>query len=243
MKVRTIATAAVLAVLLGAGNAPAAEGLAGRFAIAAQVGTQSEISGDLLRSGQGTVADRAATFDAVRYRDVYAPKVRVQGLLGYGVSDKVELVLRGGWYKSKGTGVSAGTLDGKELFAYFTDYEEGGVDLAPRYYIAYRTRLKSYVAPVAGLRWSKSVYADYSIPDAGIAVLNVPFNKKTTVPVFGLDIGVSFDLTTNLFLALDSGIRWQGAATGASALPGLGSIDESEGRWTAPVMFSLGARF
>jgi len=243
MKARTIATAAVLTVLLGAGHAPAAEGIAGRFAIAAQVGTQSEISGDLLRSGQGTIVDRPVTFDSVRYRDVYAPKVRVQGFLGYGVSERVEMVLRGGWYKSDGTGVSAGSLDGKELFAYFTDYEEGSVELAARYYIASNTRLKSWIAPVAGVRWSKAVYASYSIPDAGSAVLNVPFNRDGTVGVFGLDIGVSFDLTTNLFIGLDSGIRWQGAPTGANELPGLGSIDESEGRWTAPVLFSLGARF
>lgn len=243
MKAGTIATAAVLAVLLGAGNVLAAEGLAGRFAIAGQVGTQTEISGELLRSGQGTIAGRPVTIDSSRYRDVYAPKVRVQGFLGYGVSERVELVLRGGWYKSDGTGVSAGDLAGKELFAYFTDYEEGSVELAARYYIAFRTKLKSYIAPVAGVRWSKSVYASYSIPDAGTAVLDVPFNEKTTVGAFGLDIGVSYDLTESLFIGLDSGIRWQGAPTAAGAYPGLGSVDQSESRWTAPVLFSLGVRF
>lgn len=243
MKARRIATAAVLTVLLGAGLASAAEGIAGRFAIAAQVGTQSEISGNLMASAQGTVSVVPASFNSVEYQDVFAPDLRVQGLLGYGVSERVEMVLRGGWYRTDGTGVAAGTVGEGDVFAYFTEYEEWGLELAARYYIAHRSRLKSYVAPVAGLRSSKNIYVDYSIPQAGTAVLNVPFSKDTTVAVFGLDIGVSFDLTDNLFIALDSGIRWQGASSDANALPALTAVDDSESRWTAPVLFSLGLRF
>lgn len=243
MKARRIATAAGLAVVLGAGPASAAEGIAGRFAIAAQVGTQSEIGGDLVRSGQGTVSVFPVTFESVSYRNVYEPKVRVQGLLGYGVSEKVEIVLRGGWYESEGAGVDAGGFANGDLFAYFSDYEEWGIEVAARYYLSHRSRLKSYIAPVAGLRSTNAVYTDFNLPAVGSAVLNVPFSDETTVPVFGLDIGVSFDLTENLFLALDSGIRWQGASSDANALPSLSAIDDSEGRWTAPVLFSLGVRF
>jgi hypothetical protein len=242
MKARRIATASVLAVLL-AGAAHAAEGVGGRVAIAAQVGTQSELGGDLVSGGQGTLAGLDATFNSVKYKNVYAPKVRLQGFIGYGVANRVEIVLRGGYYKSTGTGVSAGTLAGKDLFAFFTDYEEGSAEVAGRFYVAWRPRLKSWIAPVAGLRWSKSIYASYSIPDAGSAVLNVPFSKKSTVPVLGLDLGVSFDLTENLFVGIDSGLRWQGAPADANALSSLPTIDDSTGRWTAPVMASLGVRF
>ena len=242
MKARRIATASVLAVLL-AGAAHAAEGVGGRIAVPAQVGTQSELGGDLISSGQGTLAGLDATFRSVKYKDVYAPKVRVQGWVGYGVADRVEIVLRGGYYKSKGTGVSAGTFAGKDLFAFFTDYQEGNAEVAARFYVAWRPRLKSWVAPVAGLRWTKSVAVSYSIPDAGSAVLNVPFSEKSTVPVLGLDIGVSFDLTENVFIGIDSGLRWQGAPTDANALSTLPTVDDSTGRWTAPVMASLGVRF
>jgi hypothetical protein len=242
MKARRIATASVLVALL-AGAAHAAEGVGGRFAIAAQVGTQSELGGDLLSSGQGTLAGLDATFKSVKYKDLYAPDVRVQGWVGYGVSTRVEVVLRGGYYKSDGAGISAGTFAGKDLFAFFTDYEEGNAEVAGRFYIAYRPRLKSWIAPVAGLRWSKAIYASYSIPDAGSAVLNVPFTNESTVPVFGLDIGVSFDLTEKLFIGIDSGLRWQGAPSDANALPGLPTIDDSTSRWSAPVMASLGVRF
>lgn len=242
MKARRIATAAVLTVLL-AGVASAAEGIAGRFAIAAQVGTQSELGGDILADGQGTIADRPVVFESVRYKDVYEPKARYQGFLGYGVSESVEMVLRGGYYKSKGTGIKAGTLDGRDLFAFFPDYEEWNLEIAARYYIEHRSRLKSWVAPVVGLRSSKELVVSYSIPDVGTAILNVPFSNASTVPVFGLDIGVSFDLTPNLLVGLDSGLRWQGGPKGANSLPGLETVDDSTGRWTAPVMLSLGVRF
>ncbi len=242
MKARRVATASVLAVLVG-GAAQAAEGVGGRVAVAFQAGTQSELGGDLLAAGSTTLAGRAATFTSVRYKDVYAPKLRLQGWIGYGVAQRVELVLRGGYYKSEGTGISAGTLDGKDLFAFFTDYEEGNAEVAARFYVAYRPRLKSWIAPVAGLRWTEAIYVSYSVPDKGSAVLNVPYAKKSTVPVVGLDIGVSFDLTENLFVGVDSGLRWQGAAADANGLPGLESIDDSTGRWTAPVVASLGVRF
>lgn len=242
MKARRVATASVLAVLL-AGAAHAAEGVGGRVAIAFQAGTQSELGGDLMAGGAGTLAGRSATFNSVRYKDVYAPKLRLQGWIGYGVTQRVELVLRGGHYKSEGTGISAGTFEGKDLFAFFTDYEEANAEVAARFYVAYRPRLKSWVAPVAGARWMKSIYASYTSPDKGSAVLNVPYSKKSTVPVVGLDIGVSFDLTENLFVGIDSGLRWQGAAADANGLSGLESIDDSTGRWTAPVMASLGVRF
>ena len=253
MKARAIATAAVLAVLLAPGWASAAEGIAGKLAIAAQVGTQTELDGNLLASGESTLVDRPASFHSVSYRDVFGPEARIQGFIGYGVSEKVELVLRGGYYKSEAVGVEAGTLTGgtlagvtlagAKIYAYFTDYEEWNLELAARYYIAHRSRLKSWIAAVAGVRATNNLYVSYSIPDAGIAVLNVPFNTDTTVPVFGADIGVSFDLTDNLLVGLDSGVRWQAASGDAKPLPSLSAIGASEGRWTAPVMLSLGLRF
>ena len=248
MKARAIATAAVLAVLLAPSWASAAEGIAGKLAIAAQVGTQTELDGNLLASGESTLVDRPASFHSVSYRDVFASDVRIQGFIGYGVSEKVELVLRGGYYKSDGRGVEAGsltggTLAGAKIYAYFTDYEEWNLELAARYYIAHRSRLKSWIAAVAGVRATNNLYVSYSIPDAGIAVLNVPFNTDTAVPVFGADIGVSFDLTDNLLVGLDSGVRWQAASGDAKPLPSLSAIGASEGRWTAPVMLSLGLRF
>ena len=78
------------------------------------------------------------------------------------------------------TGIEAGTLDGKPLFAFFepNDYEEVGFEVGFRYYLATQSRLKSYVAPVVGVRFLQR--------DPGVLLraggrlvdpLNVPFTQ------------------------------------------------------------------
>jgi len=245
MKARVWLAATVLGGLVSPA-ASGAEGLEGRFSIAFQGGTQSELSGDLIKATTGTVFDKPITIDSARYRDVYAPDVRLQGLVGYGVAPKLEVVARGSWYKANGTALEIGTLEDKPVYAVFDEYgeyEEVGVELGLRYYIAAAGRMKSYVAPIVGARWLSATYITLSVPDAGSAVQNLPFQKKGTVPVFGLDLGFSFDLGQRFFVGMDTGLRYQSAPPQANALPGLEQIDDSDGKWSAPVSLSVGVRF
>jgi len=245
MKARSWLAATVLGGLLSPA-ASGAEGLQGRFSIAFQGGTQSELGGDLLKGTTGTAFGKPLTLDSARYRDVYGPDLRLQGLVGYGVGEKLEVVARGTWYKAEGTAIEIGTLEDKVVYALFDpygDYEEVGVELGLRYYIAAAGRLKSYIAPIVGARWLSATYISLSVPDAGSAIQNLPFQEKGTVPVFGLDIGFSFDLGQRFFVGMDTGIRYQSPPPQANALPGLEEIDDSEGKWSSPVVVSIGVRF
>ena len=129
------------------------------------------------------------------------------------------------------------------MFAFFDHYEEVGFEVGLRYYISTAGRLKSYVAPVVGARSVNEVLVSFSIPDAGSAILNVPFNEKSTVPVFGLDLGFTFDLGGHLFVGVDTGLRYQAAPSQFDELESLPAIDDSSGQWTAPVVASVGVRF
>jgi hypothetical protein len=244
MKARTWLTAAVVAASLAPGVARAA-GVEGRFSIAFQAGTQSEIAGDLIRSAQGTLVGKPFTIESQRYRDVYAPDLRLQGLLGYGVGERTEVIARGTYYKAEGTAVEVGTFNEVPLAVYFPlgDYEEVGFEVGLRYYIAAAGRLKSYVAPVAGARFLSEVLVTYSASEAGSSIQNVPFTEKSTVAVFGLDIGFTFDLGTHFFVGVDTGLRYQTAPSQFDFLGDLSAIDDSSAQWTAPVVASLGVRF
>jgi hypothetical protein len=243
MKARCWLVAAAVVILLPA--AARAQGLAGRFTIAAQVGTQSEVSGDILQSATGSLFDKPVTIDSVRYRDVYAPDLRLQALIGYGFGERTEIIGRATWYEAEWTGVEAGNLDGDALFAFFEpyNYEELGFEIGVRYYLATQSRLKSYVAPIVGVRFLHEILVSYSVQDAGSSVRFVPFSKEGAVPVFGLDIGFTFDLGERLFVGMDTGIRYQTAPGEFDYLPGLGAVDNSGGRWSAPVVAVLGVRF
>ncbi len=249
MKARCWLVAAAVVLLLPA--AAGAQGIAGRFTIAAQVGTQSEVSGDLMKSSVGFLLDRPVVIDSVRYRDVYEPDWRLQLLLGYGVGERTELIGRATFYESEGVGVEAGrmggtgTTGGTPLFAFFdvSKYEEVGFEIGLRYYLATQSRLKSYIAPVVGVRFVDEILVSFSALEQGVSIQNVPFSKEGAVPVFGLDIGFTFDLGEHFYLGIDTGIRYQTPPGEFDHLIGLGGIDDSEGRWSAPVVASIGLRF
>lgn len=245
MQARGWLTATVLFVTLGP-VAGWADGMEGRFSVAFQGGTQSEISGDMWKGASGTLLGKTVTLDSKRYRDVYAPDVRWQMLFGYGLGERVELVARGTYYKAEGTPLQAGTFDGKDLFAFFEPYgdtEEVGFEVGLRYYISAAGRLKSYVGPVVGARFLSAVLVSFSIPDAGSSIQNVPFHEESTVPVFGLDLGFTYDLGERVFVGLDTGLRYQGAPSSLEGLEGLAGITDADGRWTAPVVATIGFRF
>ena len=152
------------------------------------------------------------TLDSKRYRDVYAPDLRLQGLLGYGLGERVEIIARGTYYKADGTALEVGKLGDDPVYVFFDpygEYEEVGVELGLRFYIAAAGRLKSYVAPIVGARWLSETYVTFDVPDAGSAIRNVPFHEKSTVPVFGLDLGFTFDLGEHFFVGVDTGLRYQ----------------------------------
>ena len=242
MKAHTRLTAMALAALLAPGVARA-EGLEGRFTVAFQGGTESILAGDLVKGTEGSLIGKPVTIESKGYKDVYAPDLRLQGLLGYGIGERTEIIARGTWYEADGTGLEVGTSNGNPVFAFFDPYEEVGFEVGLRFYISTASRLKSYVAPVVGARFLSEVLVSLSVPDAGSAILNVPFSQKSTVPVFGLDLGFTFDLGSHFFVGVDTGLRYQTAPSQFDELEGLTGIDDSDGRWTAPVVASIGVRF
>lgn len=258
MKARSLVTAAALAVLLAAGSA-GAEDLAGKIAIGVQVGTQSDVAGQVLKGSSGSLLGQSATIDGKRYRDVYRPDVRYQAFLAFGITGRLELVARGSYYENDAVGVSAGHLGANALSAFLRQaenpassstalvklpYKEYGAELALRFYFAPESRLKSFVAPVVGGRSVNQALLSLSAAD-GSRLMNVPFSKSGTVLVAGIDLGFAFDVSSHFFVGVDTGIRYQAApkSANASQLSGIGGLDESDARWTAPVVAMIGARF
>jgi hypothetical protein len=244
MKARSWILTAVLVVVLsqfGYG----AEGLQGQFFVAAEVGTQSEVSGHLMQSAQGTLLDQPITITSARYRDVYSPAVRYQFLLGYGVSSSGEFVARASYYKADASGITAGDISGRQLLAFFGPYayEEVGIEAGYRHYFATRTRLKSYIGPIVGVRFLHEILVTFASQEAGTSISNIPFSKQGAVPVFGLDLGFTFDLGDHFLVGMNTGLRYQTAPPQFDYLNGLVTIDNSDGRWTAPVVVQVGARF
>jgi hypothetical protein len=220
-----------------------AQDLEGRFTLAIEGGTDTEISGNVLTGTTGSFVGLPVTLYTRSYRDLYRPDLRGQALIGYGVAPNQEIVVKGTYYKVTNEGVSAGTMSDADLFAFFTEYEEVGLELAYRFYLATRSRLKSYLGPVVGVRFVDAMRVSFEVPDLGISIRNVPLYESSTVPVVGADIGFGYDLTDNVYLGLETGIRYQTNPGPEDALLGFESIDDGGDRWSAPVVVQLGVRF
>jgi hypothetical protein len=244
MNVRSSCLLTVTALLVLAASGPArAQGLQGRFTIAVEAGTESALGGNVLTSASGPLIGLPITVDDQSYRQVYRPGLRLQALVGYGVRENGEVVVKGSYYEMTSDGVAAGQAGEATVFAFFDPYKEWGGEVSYRIYLASRTRLKSFLGPMVGIRSIERILMSLSVPDEASQIQNVPLFEKSTVPVFGFDIGFGFDLGEHAYVGLETGIRYQSKPKQANALPGYESIDDGGDRWSAPVVAVLGVRF
>lgn len=231
--------------LVAAVVAPAtAQDLEGRWTVAFQGGTDSEISGNVLAGVQSTLFDLPVLVESRKYREIYNSDVRLQALIGYGVTPSGEIFVRGFHYRLESPGgVSAGTVADDPLYVFVDPYDEWGAEVGYRFYLASRTSLKSYVGPVGGVRFLDRMLVDLSAPDRGSAILNVPLYDASTVAVFGLDIGFTYDLGSYFYVGLEAELRYQTGPTASTTVPGLTGINAEGSRWSAPVLATVGLRF
>jgi opacity protein-like surface antigen len=234
----------VLALAAAFAAPAAAQDLEGRWTVAFQGGTDSELSGKVISGVQGELFERPVTIESRKYREIYDPDVRLQALVGYGVSPSSEIFVRASHYKMESPGgVPVGTVVEDPLYAYLDPYEEWGVEIGYRFYLASRTSLKSYIAPVGGVRFLDRMLLSLSAPDRGSAIFNLPMYNASTVAVFGLDVGFTYDLGSRFYIGLEAELRYQTKPAVSGTAPGLAGINSDGSRLSAPVLATVGVRF
>ncbi len=74
---------------------------------------------------------------------------------------------------------------------------------------------------------------------------DVPFYESSTVGVFGLDIGFSYDVSDRVALGVETGPRYQTGLSDVEGLAGTGleSINDVGSRWSMPILASIRLRF
>jgi hypothetical protein len=222
----------------------AAQSIEGRWSIGFQGGTDIELSGNVHEGGPGTVLDLPTSVEAKSFSDIYDSSFRGQLFVGYGVSERGEIFVRGYYYRMNSNTLQVGTVAGLTLNADFAEYKEWGAELGYRFYFS-EEALKPYVAPVAGLRFISELPATFSVPDAGVVLTDVPFFDKSTVGVFGADFGLLYDVSPSVALGIEAGLRYQTSPSRLNGLAGTGleSINDVSGRWSLPIVGNITFRF
>jgi hypothetical protein len=222
-------------------------GLEGKWGFAFQGGIVTEVSGNVFSDTRGTLFARDVHVFSRSFRQTYETGFNnFHGalLLNFGLAPNGEIFARGTHYKMNSPGFLAGSVEGSDLFATLEPYEEWGVELGYRYYLAWRTRLKSFVAPAVGLRFTDRILVDSMFaPDRNSAIFNLPLYNASTVFVIGADIGFHFDLGDTFYVGLEAQLRYQSKMAAAQTAPGLEGINDAGSRWSAPVLLTAGLRF
>lgn len=240
MNKRTIFAAAIMAA---APMLAQADDLKGKWSLSVAAGTALELSGDVHTAGSGTVLDLATAVEARSYGDIYDPGFLGQASLGYGVSEKAEVFVRGSYYTMSSNVVRVGNVAGLDLFGQWSDYKEWGGDIGVRYFFNRASKAKPYLAPSVGFRSLSENPATFTVPAANVTLADVPFYDSSTVLGAGADLGVVVDLSERVGLGFETGLRWHSKPSRRNGLAGTGleSINDTGSRLSLPV--SVNVRF
>ena len=197
------------------------------------------------RPGSGTVLGLPTSVEAKSFSDVYDPSFRGQASIGYGIGPKSELFVRGSYYKMSSNTLQVGTVAGLVLNADFADYKEWGAEVGYRYYFTADQPFKPYFGVAGGLRFLSELPSTFSVPAAGVVLSDVPFYDKSTVGVFGGDLGFGYDLSENVAVGIEAGVRYQTKPSRLNGLAGTGlePINDTASRWSLPVLATVTFRF
>lgn len=184
-------------------------------------------------------------------RDIFNGSLGVGAELGYGLSDRSEMFGSFRYLRSKPSTVQVGNavvpvLDASlATFGDFGRIQSYSGEIGYRQYFT-RGTIQPYAAVRAGVTFTDGIDANFRVPDAAIALNNVPFYKNSISGTVGGDIGVAIPLNRTMELNLETGIRWtSGLRSNDDALAGLGlaSINNAGARWDIPLRGGLTFRF
>lgn len=171
--------------------------------------------------------------------------------LGYGLSDKSELFGSFRYLRTKASTVQVGNTLVPALGASLATFGDFGRiqsysgEIGYRQYFS-RGTIQPYAAARAGVTFTDSIQANFRVPDAGVALNNVPFYKNSISGTVGADIGVAIPVSAGVELNIETGIRWtSGLRSDDAALAGLGlgGINNAGARWDIPARAGLTFRF
>lgn len=169
---------------------------------------------------------------------------------GYGLSDRSEVFGQVRYTRADEGNLRVGgafvpALNTElSVFGKFSDYKSLGAEVGYRYYFMTPGYARPYIAGRIGATQTDGIRATFTIPDADIAIVDVPFTEKKWSGSAGIDVGVNFPVSERFSITAETGVRYIADLSGDdSAIGGLGlgSINDSGKRISVP--FTLAARF
>jgi hypothetical protein len=222
-----------------------AQGVEGTRAVTASVGTGVNLSGNAINEASGTIDGRPSVFVEQGLANHFSNALKLRFTYGQGLDYNKEVFGAFAWGKYNGTERLVGSIAGYPMHARFTSADAIDIEGGLRYYLRPEGPARTYVAPVAGLRFLKATQVTFRVPDLGITLADQPYFKGSALFLVGGDAGYIYDVSDKAAVGLELGLRYQ-TKPGSEVLfadPNLQVVNDTGSRWAIPISGFLMVRF
>ena len=237
-----------VAMMLIAGWRPSsalAQGMENTRSFTFSLGTGVALSGNVIAEGVGAIDDRPTVFVEQAYSNHFSDALKLRFMYGMGLDYNKEAFATFAYNKINGTERVTGSVGGFPLYTRFSNTSAIDIEGGIRYYFLPEGPTRTYVAGVGGLRFHDKINATIRVLEVGLTLSNLEYFERSTLFIFGADTGVSRDVSDNLAIGAEIGLRFQPGLKAAPILEGTGleGINDTGSRWSLPISAFLTWRF
>jgi hypothetical protein len=243
--VRAGFVAGLIAVTLAWPQLAAAQGVDGTRSVYFSIGTGVGLSGNVIQEATGSIDNVPGVFVEQAFSNHYSDGLKIRGGFAYGFDYNKEVFGTFGYGKLNATERVVGSIGGYPLYARFSNARtldfEGGV----RYYFLADGPLRTYVGGVAGLRFLDEINTTLRVLELGLTIPDVEYFDSSALFMFGGDAGITRDLSENVAIGGELGLRFQPKPGPRPILSGTGfeDINDTGSRWSIPINVFVAYKF
>jgi hypothetical protein len=222
-----------------------AQGLENTRSLSVSVGTGVALSGNVITEAAGSINGIPTVFVEQSYGNHFSDALRVRFTGSMGLDYNKEAFATFAYNKINATERVTGSSGGYPLYTRFSNTSAIDIEGGIRYYFLPEGSTRTYVAGVGGIRFHDRVGATIRVLELGLTLSDRDYFDSSTLFIFGGDTGISRDVSDNLALGAEIGLRYQPGLSPAPILQGTGleGINHTGSRWALPISVFATWRF
>jgi opacity protein-like surface antigen len=243
---RKVVLLAIAATLVASSSSPAAaQGVEGLRGISVALGTGLGLSGNVIEEGVGQIGSTPAIFVEQAWGNHYSDGMRLRFIGTYGFDYDKEAFVTFAYGRLNGTERITGSVGGYPLHTRFETARTIDLEAGVRYYLQPEGPVRTYVAGTGGLRFMQAIESTLRVVELGLTFNEIEYFENSTLFIFGGDAGVSYDVSDQVAIGAELGLRFQPKPGQADILQGTGleDINDTGSRWSLPLSAFLTWRF
>ena len=209
------------------------------------IGWDNSISGNINSSGIGTLNGQAVVVTKNSYDDVYGTGLHIRFGGGYLIDDTTEVRATFTLQSLDADLTEMGDIGSSRLYGQYDDYQSFGLDVGLRRYVDLKPGLRAYGEGTIGLAFIDETDIQLVAPGANFNGNVTDFYDQTAAFTLGGNAGVTLQMSRNVDVFGQIGVRWVSGMSAVDNLEGTGldTINDKSGRWTMPFLTGVRMRF